>query len=155
MWEGKTPPTPPPPPPRLGRFAPSPRTSDKMCPLRGFAPPKLKVFRRAWYLGVSVKLLPKICHIFFLFYLHFNSFHHQHFKLVKWKYLYHILIVHILTKHGNTQHSSLFVQHKLNFWKSKHIIGRVGTQIISGVMSQNIWGAQSLRGSEATKPEGA
>ena len=28
--------------------------------------------------------------------------------------------------------------------------------VISGVMSQNIWGgAQSLRGSEATKPEGA
>ena len=25
----------------------------------------------------------------------------------------------------------------------------------SGVMSQNIWGAQSLRGSEASKPEGA
>ena len=27
--------------------------------------------------------------------------------------------------------------------------------VTSGVMSQNIWGAQSLRGSEATKPEGA
>ena len=42
----------PPPPshtlPPLGRFAPSPRTSDKMCPLRDFAPPKLKVFRCAW-----------------------------------------------------------------------------------------------------------
>ena len=35
-------------PPPLGRFAPSP-TEDlrQMCPLRGFAPPKLKVFRRA------------------------------------------------------------------------------------------------------------
>ena len=34
--------------PPLSRFAPSPRTSHKMCPLRDFAPPNLKVFRRAW-----------------------------------------------------------------------------------------------------------
>ena len=39
---GYPPPTPPPP-------APSPRTSDKCAPLRDFAPPKLKVFRRAWW----------------------------------------------------------------------------------------------------------
>ena len=32
----------------------------------------------------------------------------------------------------------------------------INTLQLSGVMSQNIWGgAQSLRGSEATKPEGA
>ena len=33
-------PIPYPPLPPLGRFAPSPRTSDKMCPLRDIAPPK-------------------------------------------------------------------------------------------------------------------
>ena len=42
-------------------------------------------------------------------------------------------------------------------WKSETETEMILTWIIivSGVMSQNIWGAQSLRGSEATKPEGA